>query len=195
MLLIREYCPADETDWLRCRAVAFLDTAYYDNVAPAKPVYRGAVADLVAIVDGCLVGIMDVEFEGQPGELCVGEGGLGGMIGDVAVHPDYRRQGIAHALLQEAKCRAEGRRVVRLQAWTRDDVAARAWYAAEGFVHVQSYLHVFLSPTQARETLSTPVPGLTVVGAFAHYTGHEPDKIRDTYPRVHECVCYELCLG
>lgn len=35
---IREYTSADETSWLHCRVLAFLDTAFYDDVVPAKPV-------------------------------------------------------------------------------------------------------------------------------------------------------------
>jgi hypothetical protein len=30
---IREYVPADEASWLRCRVLSFLGTAYYDDVA------------------------------------------------------------------------------------------------------------------------------------------------------------------
>ncbi len=34
---IRDYRTSDETSWLRCRVLAFLDTAYYDDVWTAKP--------------------------------------------------------------------------------------------------------------------------------------------------------------
>jgi hypothetical protein len=35
---IREYLPEDETLWLRCRALAFLGTSYFDAVYCSKPV-------------------------------------------------------------------------------------------------------------------------------------------------------------
>ena len=36
---IRPYQPSDEAQWLRCRVLAFLDTAYYDNVCREKEHY------------------------------------------------------------------------------------------------------------------------------------------------------------
>lgn len=39
-VLVREYRPDDERQWLRCRVLAFLDTAYYDNVLREKERYR-----------------------------------------------------------------------------------------------------------------------------------------------------------
>ncbi|WP_199238378.1 hypothetical protein [Kribbella steppae] len=34
--IVRDYASADETRWLRCRVLAFLDTNYYDDVATVK---------------------------------------------------------------------------------------------------------------------------------------------------------------
>ena len=31
MPFVRDYRPSDETGWLRCRVLAFLDTCYYDE--------------------------------------------------------------------------------------------------------------------------------------------------------------------
>ena len=105
---VRDYRPADESSWLRCRVLSFLDTCYFDDVATAKPVEDDAdgTIELVA-VDGdgggggggdrdgdgdgtgegggdLVVGLMDVAIRG---ELAT--------IECVAVHPDYRRAGLA----------------------------------------------------------------------------------------------------
>lgn len=32
---VRDYQPADEQGWLRCRVLSFLGTAYFDDVMPA----------------------------------------------------------------------------------------------------------------------------------------------------------------
>lgn len=33
---IREYHPPDESGWVLCRILSFLDTAYFDNVQQTK---------------------------------------------------------------------------------------------------------------------------------------------------------------
>lgn len=100
---IRAYRPEDEIGWVRCRVLAFLDSAYYDNVLTAKEHYENQAIELIAIMDQTVVGLIDVEYENEERSICFQGSGLGGMIWHIAVHPDYRRQGIARALLTEAE--------------------------------------------------------------------------------------------
>ena len=92
---IRDYVPADETSWLRCRVLSFLSTAYYDNVEPTKPAIPAPGFELVAVdaadPDGAVLGIMDVTVED----------GLA-TIDTVAVHPDHQHHGIGRSLLTQA---------------------------------------------------------------------------------------------
>jgi hypothetical protein len=46
-VLIRNYKKEDEQGWLRCRVLAFLNTAYYDNVLNKKEVYERPSIELV----------------------------------------------------------------------------------------------------------------------------------------------------
>ncbi|MHB9058304.1 MAG: GNAT family N-acetyltransferase, partial [Bacillota bacterium] len=105
-MLVREYRPDDERQWLRCRVLAFLDTAYYDNVLREKERYRNPSIELVAESEGSVVGLVDLECETAPGTVCSARPGLGAMIWHLAVHPDHRRRGIGGALLAEATRRA-----------------------------------------------------------------------------------------
>ena len=187
---LRNYEPPDETEWLRCRVLAFLDTAYFDDVLQAKPTYQNPSVELVAWDNGQVVGLLDVEYETTPGSVC-GEGeGLGGMIWELAVHPDWRRRGIARDLLAKAVSRLQEQGVARLDAWTRDDEGPRAWYVSQGFVQVAKYLHVFVPGTAGN--LTSAVPGLKPIWSFAHYTGDHPDAIRERFQRVHECGLFRL---
>jgi ribosomal protein S18 acetylase RimI-like enzyme/SAM-dependent methyltransferase len=187
---IRNYESAYETEWLRCRVLAFLDTAYFDDVCPTKPTYENPSVELVALHDNQVVGLLDVEYETTPGSVCAEGEGLGGMIWELAVHPDWRRRGIARTLLAEAVLRLQEQGVVRLEAWTRDDEGTRAWYVSQGFVKMATYLHVFLQGTEG--TLTSTVPGLKPVWSFAHYIGDNPDAIKRRFRRVHECCLYKL---
>jgi hypothetical protein len=50
LITIGDYAPADEESWLRCRVLAFLHTAYYDDVLCAKPAYANPSIALVALI-------------------------------------------------------------------------------------------------------------------------------------------------
>ena len=91
---IRPYLPADEQGWLRCRALAFLSTAYFDDVLTTKPRCDTTAVELVAEEAGAVIGLIDVAVEA---ELAT--------IETVAVHPDAPRRGIGSRLLDEASQR------------------------------------------------------------------------------------------
>ena len=45
--VVRAYRSDDEKQWVRCRTLAFLDTAYFDNVLVAKERYEHPAIELV----------------------------------------------------------------------------------------------------------------------------------------------------
>ncbi|MCA1051029.1 GNAT family N-acetyltransferase [Priestia aryabhattai] len=192
-MYIRDYKETDETGWLRCRVLSFLDTAYFDNVLRVKEKYKNSAVELVAVDNKQIVGLIDVECESQKGTVCSGlESRLGGMIWHLAVHPDFRRKGIANQLLYAAENQVRKLGITYLEAWTRDDHWVNKWYLKNNFKTTASYLHVFLeTSTEIKKALSSSVHYLQPVQAFAHYTGPEKEKIIREYDRVHECYCYQ----
>jgi GNAT superfamily N-acetyltransferase len=192
MIQIRNYTPADEVGWLRCRAIAYLDTAYHDDVKTAKPVYENPAMELVAEAGGRIVGLIDLELEPEPGALCSERPGPRAMIWDITVHPDFRRQGIGRLFLDHALAWAREREVAFIEAWTRDDPWVRNWYDSHGFRSFRTYWHVFLDHERARTTLESRVAQLKPVSVFAHYLGENLEEIRERIVRSHECCGYEL---
>jgi ribosomal protein S18 acetylase RimI-like enzyme len=189
-MLIRDYQNDDEQGWLRCRVLAFLNTAYYDNVFNKKEVYKNPSIELVAEIDGKIVGLIDVEYEKKEKTVCSRGTGLGGMIWHIAVHPDYARQGIGESLLKAAEKRAIDLNLNRFEAWTRDDDWVRNWYEKMEFRQTESYYHLYFEGNEVNNRISSNIPNLYPVLAFGHYVGEETEQFKEL-TRKHQCVCYE----
>ncbi|MFI9555284.1 GNAT family N-acetyltransferase [Nonomuraea endophytica] len=219
--ILRDYARADEPSWLRCRVLAFLSTAYFDDVAPAKPLVTAPGFELVAVDRRATVlGLMDVAVEG---ELAT--------IETVAVHPDHQHAGIGRALLEQAMTRVRTMpAVTTLDAWTRDDPDALRWYRAMGFRESDHYLHVYAShyakaaepervqtaePEGAQTAEPAPVqtdqpapahtsepdraligarPGLYPVSVFLHAGLAEEERLRREFARVHVCRRFSMAI-
>ncbi|KOP72527.1 GNAT family acetyltransferase [Lysinibacillus sp. FJAT-14745] len=192
-MLIRNYKKEDEQGWLRCRVLAFLNTAYYDNVLNKKEVYEHPSIELVAEIDGIIVGLIDVEYEVEEGTVCSRGNGLGGMIWHIAVHPDYARRGIGENLLKIAEKRAIGLNLNRFEAWTRDDEWVQNWYNKMDFNQVESYYHLYFEGNEMNNRIATNVSNLFPVSTFAHYVSDDIEQFNNI-TRKHHCICYEKCF-
>lgn len=201
MVLIRDYTPADERSWLRCRVLAQLDTAYFDDVATAKPEIPAPGFELVA-VDGddgddggdgggggadIVIGILDVTVEDDEA-----------TIDHVSVHPDHHRRGIGRALLALAEERARTLGAVSLSAFTRDTPGTLSWYRAMGFTDHDHYLHVYanwyVDAGEAERAVGAGRPGLRLKMAFLHADLAEEERMRREFSRVHVCRRFTKAL-
>jgi ribosomal protein S18 acetylase RimI-like enzyme len=172
---VRDYTPTDETPWLRCRVLAFLDTTYYDDVATAKP-QREAGLELVAVDGDELIGLVDASVTGSEA-----------TIETIAVHPDHRRMGVAQGLLDEICGRLQARGATQVDAWTRDDEGTLAWYRSQGFEQQMRYLHVYASdPDEAGRAFGLRPDLMPRTGFFHAWTDHE-DALRNEFDRVYSC--------
>ena len=187
-LNIRPYETSDELGWLQCRVLAFLETAYFDDVRTEKEKYESECIELVAEISGVIVGLIDIEVEDT-------EEDRSGMIWHVAVHPQYRRQGIAKAMLEVASDYSKSKNLCRLEAWTRDDVFVNDWYRSQGFKQVQSYYHIYANhrEIQANSLFEWPSRDTYTVSGFFHYLG-EDQEFLSKFNRVHQCRRYDLYL-
>ncbi|MFC1572175.1 GNAT family N-acetyltransferase [Candidatus Eisenbacteria bacterium] len=190
---LRPYQSTDEPAWLRCRVLAFLDSAYYDDVLKAKPVHSNPSLDLVAEANGAIVGLIDVEHEVEPDTLCSARPGPRAMIWTVAVLPEYRKQGIARELVEHTVEWAKDRGVRFLEAWTRDDPWVLAWYEAMGFRRFMSYWHLIYNEG-AKEQFKSRNPAVRPQKVFAHLL-ESPKKLEHLPDGMHECSGFELAIS
>ena len=182
-MTIRDYTEADEPSCLRCRALGFLDTSYFDDVVRVKPTYESPSVELVAVTSLSVHGLIDVVVDDDAA-----------TIETVAVHPDAARRGLGSRLLEAAIDRLPGN-VTTLDAWTRDDPAANAWYQRNGFRETFRYLHVYASDsTEAAMAVRDARPDLTLVAGFFHAEIEQERALRTEFSRVHVCRRYERRL-
>lgn len=175
---IRDYRPADEQAWLRCRVLSFLGTAYFDDVMTAKQ-SPAIGAELVAVEGGAVVGILDLSVDGSLA-----------TIDTIGVHPDHQHRGIGTKLLEFARSRAAALGATTIDAYTRDDEATLCWYRARGFAESDHYLHVYADyyadagePAEAVERR----PGLFPIKVFLHAKLEREPEMRQKFHRVHVC--------
>ncbi|MBE6908031.1 MAG: GNAT family N-acetyltransferase [Ruminococcaceae bacterium] len=149
-MIVREYCAADKREWLRCRVVSFLDCSYYNDVVTKKEPYENDAVCLVAVEDGRIVGLIDAEIEIKPHSLCVAGDRTGAVIWHLAVLPEYRRKGVAAALMERALAELRQRGVARCEVWTQEDEPANRFYRSQGFRNLQehNWLRCYARPSK-----------------------------------------------
>lgn len=181
---LRDYRDTDAASWLECRLLSFFRTEYFDDVVTERP--RFDPADyLVAVEDDTVVGLMDLELFEADGKA---------TIDVLAVHPRHQRRGIAQALLENGLARLRGRGIRTLDAWTRGDEAANAWYQSAGFVERFRYLHVYKKYDEANDGFVPPTGVNKIVMAFMHADPEQENELRARFSRIHACRQYVLDL-
>jgi N-acetylglutamate synthase-like GNAT family acetyltransferase len=177
-VLIRDYEPADEQAWLRCRVLSFLSTAYFDDVMPAKKSLELG-AELIAQDSDDIVGVLDLSVEGSLA-----------TIDTIAVHPDHQWRGIGTALLEQACARAQVLGVTTIEAWTRDDAPTLRWYRSRGFAESDHYLHVYADCYARSGEPADAVqcsPDFDPIKVFLHADLDREAEMRARFTRVHVC--------
>lgn len=193
------YHKDDEEGWVHCRVLAFLDSAYYDDVYRKKETYSAASIELIAEIDGTVIGLLDVECEDEPQTVCSTSAAsesthLAGMIWHIAVHPDFRRKGIARMLLQRAIRESRRLGLSRLEAWTRSDGLAEKWYQSQGFQEIESYYHIYIDGTEMEpEIINSDIQNMKPISVFVHYSGND-DSFLNRFNRVYRCIRYDLVI-
>lgn len=181
--MIIDYSPEHARGWLRCRVLAFLDTAYYDDVYRAVPTFDNPAIRLLEVANDTVRGLIDVELFADGTAT----------IDTIAVLPEHARLGIGTALLAGAVDRLPiGTRT--LDAWTRDDAASNAWYRRNGFAEEYRYLHVHVSDGDPIDGFVTPEPLSPPVQGFYHAPIEYERELRARFRRVHQCRQYLRAL-
>lgn len=158
--------------------LSFLGTAYFDDVMTAKT-SPTAGAELVAVDDGAVVGILDLSADGNLAS-----------IDTIAVHPDHQGRGVGTMLFEQARTRAAALGANTIDAWTRDDEPTLRWYRARGFRESDHYLHVYADYYVSADEPAAAVErraDLNPIKIFLHARLDHEAELREKFRRVHVC--------
>ena len=191
-LIIRPYNSSDEKQWLRCRLISFHDSAYYDDVYISKPIFKNSSLELVAEVNGKIVGILDLEKDNKDGSICYCKSGIGAMIWTIAVLPDYRRFGIARKLVVKAMDWGKNKDVDFIEAWTRDDDWVLDWYESLDFDRFHSYWHIYFKGDNAKSLFKSKDKEMPPQSVFAHSDKDPRTLDQNKIDRFYKCSGYKL---
>ena len=191
-LIIRPYYSSDAESWLKCRLISFHDSAYYDDVYIKKPIFDNSSLELVAEINGKIVGMLDLEKDNKDGSICFCKSGIGAMIWTIAILPEYRRFGIASELVLKAIDWAKIRDVNFIEAWTRDDTWVLNWYESVGFIKFHSYWHIYFKGDNVKSLFKSNDKDISPQSVFAH--SDKDPRILDSnkIDRFYKCFGYKL---
>ena len=191
-LIIRTYNSSDEENWLKCRLVSFHDSAYYDDVYTKKPTFDNPSLELVAEINGEIIGIIDLEKDNKDGSICYCKTGLGAMVWTIAVLPDYRRLGIASQLILKSVDWAKSKNIDFIEAWTRDDKWVLDWYESVGFSRFHSYWHIYFKGDNAKALFKSNDKDISPQSVFAHSNKDPKTLDQNKIDRFYKCSGYKL---
>lgn len=190
---IVKYNSSYERGWVHCRVLSFLDTQYFNDVYQKKEVYDSNSIELVAVEKNQVIGLIDIQIENEPQEICSSKDVKSGMLWHIAVHPDHQRKGVGELLLNEAASHLISNGIYRIEAWTKEDDFVRKWYFKNNFEKFSSYYHVRLKGEFIK--LKKQIKGLKVLSSFSHYTGSEVDCVKEYAEKIEECIGLEKLLN
>ena len=191
-LIIRPYNLSDEESWLKCRLVSFHDSAYYDDVYTKKPIFDNPSLELVAEIDGKIIGVLDLEKDNKDGSICYCKSGSGAMVWTIAVLPDYRRFGIASQLILKVVDWAKCKDIDFIEAWTRDDKWVLDWYESVGFSRFHSYWHIYFKGDNAKSLFGSNDKDISPQSVFAHSNKDPKTLDQNKIDRFYKCSGYKL---
>ena len=191
-LIIRPYNSSDQENWLKCRLISFHDSAYYDDVYTQKPIFDNPSLELVAEIDGKIIGVLDLEKDNKDGSICYCKSGSGAMVWTIAVLPDYRRFGIASQLILKVVDWAKCKDIDFIEAWTRDDKWVLDWYESLDFEKFHSYWHIYFKGDNAKSLFDSNDKDISPQSVFAHSNKDPKTLDQNKIDRFYKCSGYKL---
>ena len=126
---VREYRDEDRDEWMRVHAVIMSISHAWNYSIQERPLYEGHESSrLVAVADGSIVGLTDVRYDDEPGEVCFLKDSRGGYVLEFGRLPEWAGHGVGKLLVDAAVADAKAKGFGRLEYWTQDRKAQRYYH-------------------------------------------------------------------
>ncbi len=193
---IRDYRETDEPSWLRCWLRAAGASSAWLYVIRDKPEYGGEALELVSLgEEGGVSGLLDIQVEPQPGELCMREESRAAIAWEFAVLPELWGRGIGSQLLIEAEERLRSDWGVRYVEWWSMDPRAQKWYQRRGMECINAHWRFHV---RADESFRATCASIGVEPVNLHLTCSTADwpEVREHLDIIHDPPLQpRLCRG
>jgi ribosomal protein S18 acetylase RimI-like enzyme len=158
---IRPYRDEDEAAWMRLHAVIMTISHAWNYCIQERPAYEGYDSTRLVAVDGeRLVGLTDVQYEKEPGELCFQKDSRGGYVLEFGRLPEYGGQELGKKLMDATIEDAKKLGYSRLEYWTQDRRAQR-YYRRLGLKEInRHYRFRFKPPKDVEERMMNDYVGV-----------------------------------
>lgn len=146
---IREYRCEDEQEWMRVHAVILSISHAWNYTIQERPKYEGHESTrLVAETERRIVGLTDVQYENEAGELCFLKDSRGGYVLEFGRLPEYAGRNIGRMLIDATVEDAKKKGFRRLEYWSQERKAQR-YYARLGLTEIGRHYRFRMRPPEA----------------------------------------------
>ena len=161
---IRPYRDEDREAWMRVHAVIMSISHAWNYCIQERPDYVGYESTrLVALVDGQMAGLTDVQYDREPGEICFLKDSRGGYVLEFGRLPEYKGLGLGKRLMDASVEDARSKGIGRLEYWSQDRAAQR-FYRRVGLQEIgRHYRFRFKAPQDIAERLKQDYLGVEYI--------------------------------
>lgn len=195
---IREYRPEDCAEWMRVHAIIMSISHAWNYTIQERPLYEGyASTKLVALLEGKIIGLTDVQYDSTPGEFCFLKDSLGGYVLEFGRLPEYRGHNLGKRLMDATVEDAARKGFHRLEYWSQDRAAQR-FYRRVGLKEIGRHYRFRVKPTgQIAELMMQDYAGVEYL--YCACMPEEWPNIKEKYEVLtrhplepHLCVGFEI---
>jgi len=197
-VVVRPYRPEDEAEWMRVHAIILSLSHAWNYTIQERPDYpKHESTRLVAEVNGRIAGLMDVQYDNQPGEICFLKDSRGGYVLEFGRLPEYGAIGIGEKLTRAARADAISKGIHRLEYWSQERRAQR-YYLRQGMKEIgRHYRFRMKPPKEIADAMKRACVGVEYL--YCACLPEEWPVVKSQYEIVedhplepHLCVGYEL---
>ena len=143
---IRPYRPEDRDEWMRTHAIILSTSHAWNYTIQERPVYGGHEStQLVLLAEGRIAGLADVQYDNEPGELCLLKDSRGGYVLEFGRLPEYAGHRIGSKLIEALQKDALAKDFHRLEFWSQDRTAQR-FYRRTGMKEIGRHYRFRMKP-------------------------------------------------